>query len=495
MKNRALLLTLLLPLTLTACNSALLKRAKKIIKNANYDFQIKTSSQNNNRSLKRNKVQPKESIYHSDTGMLEIDFDQKMDLKHADFFENINGVLSDTSKTAKAYAYQLVETVKNLQKLKEKDDSIVIPSGIYFNDETGEVETFTKAINGAFTIHIYKDGDNDEIVEYGYYNSESINTQHQKVIYCPDKISEFRSVSFDEEGKMSLSVIKMQKIDNAWIGVDYWYEDGTAPRIVDGYADYSLPGIRFLFQIDGFDYGMNIGFECEKEKEPTYNNFHTNFYGVDSKCGILNYPRKEINPDEFNSNSFTFCFEAYKGISKLFLNTRNAEHHYNPGNDGYDFQRFNDDSSYLLTDTGKEIRSAFIFDTQTNQMVEEENENTIKCNQTGIFAWRGKLYEGTFEDYTISQIYSYVHFGDIEYLEAKRRIQSLIDYYDISIADGLDTNNLENLFNVYTHYNDYSQNIFTTMFNKEFSVENVYDIYKQSNKEVKQQIKELQEVK
>ena len=495
MKNKAFIFTLLVPLLLlSGCNSNL-SYVKKILKNANYSFKIDTQSKRrSSQPKKRNKLSLKSSIINKETKMLEIDFDNKIDIDGVDFFQSFNEQLSLMSDWAKQFSLKLVEETKRVED--EAKNKGIEPSKsnsvVYYNKETKEINTFTKMLPSYISIHIYYDEDGNEVVEYTTYSNR--DTRFAKIIYNPEKECNYTYGTF-ENGALFTDTIKTQKVDNQWIGFEYSYQDGeySHGENVETWTQYHMLGAQFFFQLNGYDYQLSSVYDWKDKTNfnPSDSDlYETNplvscKYGALCEGGVI---------DE--TTVFLFRETAFDGVDKEFIDIKDADHIRNEKNDIYCVQTIKDnvlpdDRSYSLTKNGKEIHSTFIFDTEEKAFVDEENKNTIVGEQSTISAARGELYEGTFNDYTIGQHDTYINFGKENLQEGKRRINSFLDYCGLTISEGLNQNYINDLFDIYENAQKYEEKVTNYFIGSDYNYSNLLKMMKSTNLEVHQEIENL----
>ena len=494
MKNKVFVLSLLVPLLLlSGCNSNL-SYVKKRLKNADYSFKIDTQPKRRSSKLnKRNKLQPKSSVIHPDIHMLEIDFEEQVDIDDFDFFQSFNDQLSIMSIWAKNHALNLVEQTKQLEKeAKEKRTEPPKTSSIvYYNDETKEISTFTKMLSSYVSIHLYNDEDGDEVVEYTTYNTQT--KRFENVKHSPGKQCDY-IVGETENDKLLTMVIKTQKINGEWIGIEYSHRDGDYPHgeYKDGYHEYFYAGASILFQINGYDYRLTSAFDWKDKThlEPTDDELYEYNPILESKYGTM---------ATFENGNFGFLFRAtaFDGINKEFIDTKSAEFIKNSNNCNYSVQTIKDlvlkeDRSYLLTNNGNEIHSTFVFDTVAKEYIEEENENTIVGNQSTIGVAKGELYEGTFEDYAIIQHDTYIDFGDNNLEKGRSKLDTFFEFNGLTVAEGLNQNFIYDLFEAFADPHKYEDAVTNYFFGNDYNYANLRKLHEQTNEDVHQQIENIQ---
>ena len=291
------------------------------------------------------------------------------------------------------------------------------------------------------------------------------------IIYAPNKSCKVTYAEVRENDIIN-DVLFLKKTENgSWVGIDSIVPDAYNPLT-------DRQGVTFYNYINNNFYSYGGSMLCDVDPSTaTLDDLHfEDNKEVQSEYGGLSLNDKRMN----------FDFKTYDGFSKAYVDpsTSDFSYSYPDGREFYSFQYHGNDSAYFVTENGKELHSAFTFDTSTNQFVDSVNENTIHSHQATIGVAKGEVDGYNLKEWSLFQWTSFLYWNTDDIAKAKQNIVKFNEYFGLSIKESVDADLIDNLFDIAENSNTYKKEVYEEIFNDDYTAKNLSTNLKADNEHV-----------
>ena len=461
-------------------------KAIKRIKGANYNFgSVFNSSTKKTRRLGRDPSNDNEtSGENNNSNYLEVAISDQIQPVKNNYFETREQQLNECSTYAKRVAKQIGNIVKGLD---EEYNSYLASCLLHYEEEGEEIFAYYADSQNAVSIHLYYDEDGDEVVEYSNLDlvSRVLDDPNNliffdNIIYAPNKSCKVTYAEVRENDIIN-DVLFLKKTENgSWVGIDSIVPDAYNPLT-------DRQGVTFYNYINNNFYSYGGSMLCD----------------VDPSAATLDDLQFEDNKEvqseygglSLNDKRMNFDFKTYDGFSKAYVDpsTSDFSYSYPDGREFYSFQYQNNDSAYFVTENGKELHSAFTFDTSINQFVDSVNENTIHSHQATIGVAKGEVDGYNLKEWSLFQWTSFLYWNTDDIAKAKQNIVKFNEYFGLSIKESVDADLIDNLFDIAENSNTYKKEVYEEIFNDDYTAKNLSTNLKADNEHVNEMLKGIKD--